>query len=762
MTEKDKSADPSLVVTGFSTFILGIGFGYVVKGLIEESQKYGVNHSLSIQDNGTKTGLGDEDIGVLSATIICIIFILIFLTIGFEIGKEYIDETVDRHFMPMIDSMFREVTILGFLSIITFVVTQFSVVTQLSILIFGEPYDLLEIFEFVHYTLFFIVILFISQVLVSAQEAMGTETMWLDMDRAARSGKYMRLIIDRQRKGDCNYRDGKKEICEDALLGKSKFTLYNRKTTCALEDQLLFYCLREEFIKDRCAKTFHPTPKEKRVPEEFNFGRYCSVCMGKILSRIVDVKILTWYFFGVSSLYFYILELLTDYNMNLLACLWVGCGYGYLIFERIFEHHLNTVLRAFASSAHLLLFLDGDEHEGDDLIIADNEPNEQTYLTSVNDPEAEVAMGLPQWWDGDEHEGDDFFIADNEPNEQTYLTSVNDPEAKVAMGLPQWCHVDVDAHVMERSWFMKSILGERTLNRQHAVYWFEHHGPESYQTILQINLVFIGIYCSLLFVGFLPRIYEASTLFVSLGYMITSLFPVIVMLRNKQRIIASTSLVCSIGAHRSYKEINRVQLEDKIAQLVRTLVVLFNLNQASKHKRKRRRSLLHYSKSFDNLELWDVEKTFNLFDASGNGKLDLLEVRQFLQSSGMKMSNDEFENIVAVLDVDGDGEISKQEFLQWYTDNMVHNDLSSDERAKFLFDIFDTDKSGYITVNEFKHQIDAMNIGFSVQDVGELVGEMDEDGDGQIGLEEFETLLERYYPKELGKMHHLALRHTAV
>jgi len=713
MTEKDNLSNPSLVVIGFSTFILGIGFGYVVKGLTEEAQKYGVNHSLLIQDNNQKIGLGEEDVGVLSATIICIIFILIFLTIGFEIGKEYIDETVDRHFMPMIDSMFREVTILGFLSIITFIVTKFSVVTQLSILIFGEPDDLLEIFEFVHYTLFFIVIFFISQVLLSAHEAMGTETMWLDMDRAARSGEYMRLIIDRQRKVDFNYRDGKKV----AQLSKSKFTLYNRKTTCALEDQLLFYCLREEFIKDRCAQTFHPTPKEKRVPEEFNFGRYCSVCMGNILSRIVDVKILTWYFFGLSSSCFYILELLTDYNMDLLACLWVGMGYGYLIFERFFEHHLNTVLRAFASGAHLLLFMDGEEHDGDDLIIADDEPNEQTYLTSVNDPQAAVAKDLPQW-----------------------------------------CHVDVDAHVMERSWFMKSILGEKTLNRQHAVYWFEHHGPESYQTILQINLVFIGIYCSLLFVGFLPRIYEASTLFVSLSYMITSLFPVIVMLRNKQRIIASTSLVCSIGAHRSYKEINRVQREEKISQLVRTLVVLFNLNQASKHKRKSRRSQLHYSESFDKLELCDVEKTFNLFDASGDGKLDLVEVRQFLQSSGMKMSNDEFENISSLLDVDGDGEISKQEFLQWYTDNMVHNDLSSDERAKFLFDIFDTDKSGFITVNEFKHQIDAMNIGFSVQDVGELVGEMDEDGDGQIGLEEFETLLERYYPKELGKMHHLGLR----
>ena len=63
--------------------------------------------------------------------------------------------------------------------------------------------------------------------------------------------------------------------------------------------------------------------------------------------------------------------------------------------------------------------------------------------------------------------------------------------------------------------------------------------------------------------------------------------------------------------------------------------------------------------------------------------------------------------------------------------------------------MFDKDDAGEITIEEFKRKLDAFNVGFSIDEVGAIVNELDEDNSGTIGLHEFEDLLYKYYPKEL-------------
>ena len=78
--------------------------------------------------------------------------VLIALTIAFEWGKEYIHESADVHMKEIIDSMFGEMTILGFLSVVTFCITKTGYFEYLSKKLFGaeEEEALLELFEFVH------------------------------------------------------------------------------------------------------------------------------------------------------------------------------------------------------------------------------------------------------------------------------------------------------------------------------------------------------------------------------------------------------------------------------------------------------------------------------------------------------------------------------------------------------------------------------------------------------------------------------------
>jgi len=98
----------------------------------------------------------EHDHGTVSPTVTFLVMVLILMTILFEKGKDAMIEAADRDTRPIIDSLFGEMTVLGFLSLFTFCLAQTGVFPQISVALFGkgEEGELLEIFEFVHYMLF--------------------------------------------------------------------------------------------------------------------------------------------------------------------------------------------------------------------------------------------------------------------------------------------------------------------------------------------------------------------------------------------------------------------------------------------------------------------------------------------------------------------------------------------------------------------------------------------------------------------------------
>ena len=105
---------------------------------------------------------------VLDSSISTIVLLLIALTLIFEYAKESIEESADRNMGPIIQGLFGELTVLGFLSMVTFCVTKMGVFDTLGARLFGEgeEEELLEIFESVHFMLFFIMVFFVINVLV--------------------------------------------------------------------------------------------------------------------------------------------------------------------------------------------------------------------------------------------------------------------------------------------------------------------------------------------------------------------------------------------------------------------------------------------------------------------------------------------------------------------------------------------------------------------------------------------------------------------
>ena len=100
------------------------------------------------------SGEGPEGLGFserLSLTdlkvIIAITLILIVLTVGFEILKESLEESVPEDYEIILEKFFGELTVLGFLSMVTFLISKTGALEKLSEHLFEEEDELLEYVE---------------------------------------------------------------------------------------------------------------------------------------------------------------------------------------------------------------------------------------------------------------------------------------------------------------------------------------------------------------------------------------------------------------------------------------------------------------------------------------------------------------------------------------------------------------------------------------------------------------------------------------
>jgi Ca2+-binding EF-hand superfamily protein len=161
----------------------------------------------------------------------------------------------------------------------------------------------------------------------------------------------------------------------------------------------------------------------------------------------------------------------------------------------------------------------------------------------------------------------------------------------------------------------------------------------------------------------------------------------------------------------------------------------------------------HHTSSFTTFELAEVGKTFDTIDEDGSGFLTRDEFGAVFGRMGAHLTPPVLEAVVAQFDEDGDGQVAREEFLQWYSDQMLLEDSTPSEQAKKLFELFDRDSNGEITIGEFKNKLDALHLDFTVDDIGAIVNELDRDRSGSVSLEEFENLFEKHYPRELEASH---------
>ena len=145
----------------------------------------------------------------------------------------------------------------------------------------------------------------------------------------------------------------------------------------------------------------------------------------------------------------------------------------------------------------------------------------------------------------------------------------------------------------------------------------------------------------------------------------------------------------------------------------------------------------------------NVRKTFRDFDEDRSGDLDYEEFRKGLEMLGFRVTDQEFKEVMKLLDVDGDGTIEYEEFCSKLGNTSMY-DITEDvddedadrERTEGLlqkvWERVDEDGSGTLDRGEVSKVLIQMGFGGTGKKVLDAaMAEMDEDGSGEVDYEEF-------------------------
>ncbi|XP_058105407.1 calmodulin-1-like [Magnolia sinica] len=138
-------------------------------------------------------------------------------------------------------------------------------------------------------------------------------------------------------------------------------------------------------------------------------------------------------------------------------------------------------------------------------------------------------------------------------------------------------------------------------------------------------------------------------------------------------------------------------------------------------------------------QISEFQEAFCLFDKDGDGCITIEELATVIRSLGQDPTEEELQDMINEVDVDGNGTIEFGEFLNLMARKMKETD--AEEELREAFRVFDRDQNGYISANELRHVMINLGEKLTDEEVEQMIREADMDGDGQVNYEEFVRMM---------------------
>lgn len=145
-----------------------------------------------------------------------------------------------------------------------------------------------------------------------------------------------------------------------------------------------------------------------------------------------------------------------------------------------------------------------------------------------------------------------------------------------------------------------------------------------------------------------------------------------------------------------------------------------------------------------------LKEAFDVFDHDRSAYISWMELATVLKAMGHKFEDDAIKDLVSAYDVDNNGEISFDEFVQMMSDNSdTPNRLSEIslklqepiDEIKEAFQVFDNDGDGLITAAELQEVLNRLGENIQISDCELMISSVDTDSDATISLTEFRKMM---------------------
>merc|ERR1712196_515881 len=119
--------------------------------------------------------------------------------------------------------------------------------------------------------------------------------------------------------------------------------------------------------------------------------------------------------------------------------------------------------------------------------------------------------------------------------------------------------------------------------------------------------------------------------------------------------------------------------------------------------------------------------------------IDPKELKAAMQSLGFEAKNQTIYQMISDIDKDKSGSIDFEEFLDMMTAKM--SDKDSREDIMKVFNLFDDDQSGKISLRNLKGVAKELGETMTDAELLEMIERADNDQDGEINFEEFYSIM---------------------
>eukprot|EP00897_Mesotaenium_endlicherianum_P010010 jgi/Mesen1/9037/ME000566S08453 len=137
----------------------------------------------------------------------------------------------------------------------------------------------------------------------------------------------------------------------------------------------------------------------------------------------------------------------------------------------------------------------------------------------------------------------------------------------------------------------------------------------------------------------------------------------------------------------------------------------------------------------------DIREQFSVLDANGSGSIDEGELLTAMKALGFAPSPEEFKTLFQNMDMDGDGMVSFEEYLDFMTGTVRLANFRSD--AMRLFYVFVDPRTGKISRRTLQRGAQLVGEEFDEYELMDMFDAADVQRDGEIDEEEFIAMVRR-------------------